>query len=76
MAITAPSIDELFGGLPKEQRLDRFDPERPGELFERLAQIPDGGNTALRYSASCASNNSQLGMLTTRALIPSALSRS
>ena len=25
MAITAPSIDELFGGLPKEQRLDRFE---------------------------------------------------
>jgi len=25
MALTAPSIDELFGGLPAEQRLDRFE---------------------------------------------------
>ena len=25
MAFTAPSIDELFGGLPAEQRLDRFE---------------------------------------------------
>jgi len=25
MALTAPAIDELFGGLPAEQRLDRFE---------------------------------------------------
>jgi VWFA-related protein len=30
------------------QRLERFDPEHPESLFERLAQVPDGGNTALR----------------------------
>lgn len=30
------------------QRLERFDPDRPEALFARLAQIPDGGNTALR----------------------------
>jgi VWFA-related protein len=30
------------------QRLERFDPEQPESLFARLAQIPDGGNTALR----------------------------
>ena len=35
-----------------------------------------GGSTRSRYSCGWSSNNSHDGMLTTRALIPSALSRS
>src|SRR5262245_61905233 len=30
------------------QRLERFEPDHPESLFARLAQVPDGGNTALR----------------------------
>jgi len=36
------------------QRLERFDPEHPESLFARLAQIPDGGNTALRDAVTFA----------------------
>ena len=39
------------------QRLDHFDPEHPGELFERLARIPDGGNTALRDAVTFTLKN-------------------
>lgn len=39
--------DRLVVLFDQTQRLDRFDPEHPEELFERLSQIPDGGNTAL-----------------------------
>ena len=36
------------------QRLERFDPDHPESLFARLAQIPDGGNTALRDAVTFA----------------------
>ncbi len=49
--------DRLVVLFDQTQRLDRFDPEHPGELFERLARIPDGGNTALRDAVTFTLKN-------------------
>lgn len=49
--------DRLVVLFDQTQRLDRFDPERPEALFERLAQIPDGGNTALRDAVTFTLKN-------------------
>lgn len=45
---TLPSARELLVVLfDQRQRVERFDREHPEALFERLRDIPDGGNTAL-----------------------------
>ncbi len=49
--------DRLVVLFDQTQRLDRFDPERPEELFERLGRIPDGGNTALRDAVTFTLKN-------------------
>jgi Ca-activated chloride channel family protein len=44
-----PNAHELLVVLfDQTQRVERFDREHPEVLFERLAAVPDGGNTALR----------------------------
>jgi VWFA-related protein len=44
-----PSAQERLVVLfDQDQRVERFEPESPGAIFERLRSVPDGGNTALR----------------------------
>ena len=46
---TLPNAQELIVVLfDQTQRVEHFDREHPEVLFERLKQIPDGGNTAVR----------------------------
>jgi len=46
---TLPNAQELIVVLfDQAQRVERFDREHPEALFERLKNVPDGGNTALR----------------------------
>ena len=44
-----PNAQELIVVFfDQTQRLEHFDRERPGALFERVRTLPEGGNTALR----------------------------
>lgn len=46
---TLPGAQERLVVLfDQDQRVEHFDRENPGALFERLSAVPDGGNTALR----------------------------
>jgi len=46
---TLPNAQELIVVFFEQtQRVERFDRENPGALFERVRTLPEGGNTALR----------------------------
>ena len=75
MALTAPSIDELFGGLPAEQRLDRFEAykaalslsHKNSQIGHRNGTLAFNGKTIVK-SASVADRIGEIRELVTKGL--------